>query len=222
MKRRTLNPLARFLRDNLTPERWATVEDPRKPRGVRYKLVGLLKPACVGPDRWLRTLRDVERLGMKLAVGRASGCAARPRTRRCTPWSGGEPRGPDSGPRGPSQGAVAEQAHAGGLRIGIVGGHRRQVPGRGPRAQAPESTGIAVPASDRLEAALEAQRDEGHRCQAGNLQLPDMDPGPDGRSTWSRPSEPCTSPPPPRWPCIRVVIRRIAAKRRCSRASSGS
>ncbi len=61
MKRRTLNPLARFLRDNLTPERWATVEDPRKPRGVRYKLVGLLNLLVLGLTVGSRTLLDVER-----------------------------------------------------------------------------------------------------------------------------------------------------------------
>ncbi len=54
----------------------------------------------------------------------------------------------------------------------------------------PESTGIAVRASDRLEAPLSLQRDEGLRCQAGEtFSCPDMDPGPDGKvTTWSRPS----------------------------------
>ena len=68
---RKLVPVARFLRDNLTPSFWQAVPDPRGRRGRRYQWVGLLNLVVLGLCVSARALRDVERLGRQLAVGRA-------------------------------------------------------------------------------------------------------------------------------------------------------
>lgn len=78
LKTRKLVPVARFLRDNLTALFWQPVTDPRKRRGRRYPWMGLLNLVMLGLCVSARTLRDVERLGHQISVGRAFGLRGSP------------------------------------------------------------------------------------------------------------------------------------------------
>ncbi len=78
MKRRKLEPLARFLRDELTDDHWEPLPDPRGARGVRYRWLGLLNLLTLGMLVNAQTLRHVERLTRYLAVPSAFGLRGEP------------------------------------------------------------------------------------------------------------------------------------------------
>ena len=184
MKRRTLNPLARFMRDNLTPERWASVKDPRKPRGVRYKLVGLLNLLVLGLTVGSRTLRDVERLGTKLAVGRAFGLRGSPTdTTLYNLVRGLSPSDLTS--------VLVEQVKelwlskrmqvdpAIGISLVAIDG---KCLGADRELKHPESTAMTVPRRTASKRRSKRNSTKVTDAKRGNLQLPDMDPGPDGKA----------------------------------------
>ncbi len=116
---------------------------------------------------------------MKLAVGRAFGRAARPRTDAVHLGPAAEPRGPDSGPRGPSQGAVAEQAHGWTPAIGIslvaIDG---KCLGADREPKHPESTGIAVPRPDRPRSAARSATRRRSPMPSGKPSAAGHGPGP--------------------------------------------
>lgn len=78
MKSRKLATVARFLRDNLPRSFWQPLPDPRDPRGCRYAWTGLLNLLMLGLCVAAPTLRDVERLGRQLVVGRSFGLTGTP------------------------------------------------------------------------------------------------------------------------------------------------
>lgn len=78
MKRRKVEPLARFLRDELTEDHWEALPDPRDARGVRYGWRGLLNVLTLGMLVNAQTLRHVERLTRYLGVPSAFGLRGKP------------------------------------------------------------------------------------------------------------------------------------------------
>ena len=60
--------MARHLRRNVPVSAWDDVPDPRDPRGVRYRLNGLLQGLLLGMLTGALTLRDVEALMEDLVV----------------------------------------------------------------------------------------------------------------------------------------------------------
>lgn len=78
LRSRKLATVARFLRDNLEASTWQPVDDPRDARGRRYRWMGLLNLLVLGLCVGAATLRDVERLGRQIIVGRAFGLGGTP------------------------------------------------------------------------------------------------------------------------------------------------
>jgi predicted transposase YbfD/YdcC len=171
------------LRGILTPERWATVNDPRKPRGVRFRLVGLLNLLVLGLTVGSRALRDVERLGKKLAVGRAFGLRGSPTdTTLYTLVRGLSPMDLTT--------VLVEQVKelwlskrmqvdpAIGISLVAIDG---KCLGADRERKHPESTAVTVKRRSGSTRRSKRNSTKVSRARQGNLSVPDMEPGPDGK-----------------------------------------